>query len=376
MSLQSIYISGFKSIRELDFELRPLNVLIGANGSGKSNFILVFEMLNAIIDKRLQTFSGRYGAETLLYFGYKTTQTIKLELAFDRGSSQYQNGYVVELVPSNRNTLIFESEGVWFHDRSQYSQHGPTLWIGYGNSETELYKVSSQTDRRLVVDYVIAALSDWRVYHFHDTSASAPVKATHNINDNDYLRSDASNLAAFLYRLRETRRPCYDRIVKSVALVAPFFEDFALRPNPLNENNIRLEWREKGSDAYFDGSMFSDGTLRFICLATLLLQPELPSVILIDEPELGLHPYAITQLAGLLRSASKQTQVIVSTQSVPLINQFTPEDIVVVDRRNGQSEFQRLESDQLTDWLKEYGLGDLWEKNVLGGRPQLWEPHP
>ncbi|HEX3051727.1 MAG TPA: AAA family ATPase, partial [Aggregatilineaceae bacterium] len=210
----------------------------------------------------------------------------------------------------------------------------------------------------------------WKLYQFHDTSESARVKQTGEIGDNAFLRPDAGNLAAFLFMLQEAHPEDYSRIVKAIQMVAPFFDDFNLRPSPLNPNKIQLEWREKGSDDYFNASMLSDGTLRFMCMATLLLQPNLPSTILIDEPELGLHPYAITLLTGLLRSAAAQTQVIVATQSVPLVNQFTPEDIVVVDRLAGQSTFRRLEAAEIENWMDEYGLGDLWEKNVIGGRPQ------
>ncbi|HZI07942.1 MAG TPA: AAA family ATPase, partial [Archangium sp.] len=161
----------------------------------------------------------------------------------------------------------------------------------------------------------------------------------------------------------------YRRIVSTIRLVAPFFDDFRLRPSPFNEQKIQLEWSERNSDAYFNAHALSDGTLRFICLATLLLQPNLPSLILIDEPELGLHPYAIQVLAGLVRSASEKTQVILSTQSVTLVNQFEPEDLVVVDRANGESLFRRLSSEDTQDWLEGYSLGELWEKNVFGGRP-------
>ena len=150
---------------------------------------------------------------------------------------------------------------------------------------------------------------------------------------------------------------------------SPFFENFVLAPSKLNPEKIRLEWKEKGSDEYFNASALSDGTLRFICLATLLLQPSLPSAVLIDEPELGLHPAAITLLAELLRSTSKCSQVIVSTQSVTLVNQLAPEEVVVVEHKDDTSSFQRLAEEQLKDWVGDYGLGELWEKNLVGGRP-------
>jgi predicted ATPase len=212
------------------------------------------------------------------------------------------------------------------------------------------------------------------VYHFQDTTPEARIKQTHTIYDNAYLRHDGENLAAHLYLLRERHPAYYERIVAQIRLVAPFFDDFNLRRSPLDPNMIRLEWREKGSDAYLDAHMLSDGTLRFICLTALLLQPEtmLPAVILIDEPELGLHPYAIRQFAGMVRSISAFRPVIIATQSVTLVNQFAPENIVVVSRAQGQSTFERLDADALDAWLDEYGVGELWEKNVIEANPSAW----
>jgi predicted ATPase len=189
------------------------------------------------------------------------------------------------------------------------------------------------------------------------------------LEDNRILRPDAANLAAFLYRLMQNNPDHYANIVDATRMVAPFLDEFVLEPSRLNQEKIRLEWREKGSDTYFNAFALSDGTLRFICLSTLLLQPILPSTILLDEPELGLHPYAITVLAELLRGAATRTQVIVSTQSVNLVNQFEPADIIVVEREEGQSVFRHLDKAEMGTWLDDYGLGDLWEKNIIGGRP-------
>jgi predicted ATPase len=231
--------------------------------------------------------------------------------------------------------------------------------------------VEKQKLKTAIYDYVVPAMNGWRLYHFHDTSHSALVKQVHGINDNEYLRNDAQNLAAFLFRLKNHHEANYKRIVKSIQLVAPFFGDFHLRPTVDNKEKIQLEWTEAGHDVPFTASALSDGTLRFICLATVLLQPEelMPATILIDEPELGLHPFAITVLGGLMKSAANVHQIIVSTQSVELVNEFDAEDLIVVDKQGGASVFKRLDSAPLAEWLAEYSLGDLWKKNLLGGRP-------
>ena len=197
------------------------------------------------------------------------------------------------------------------------------------------------------------------------------MKKTADLNDNRFFRPDGANLAPFLYYLREKHESSYSLIRRTVQRVAPFFDDFALAPQQLNEDKIRLEWRHKGTDAYFDAASLSDGSLRFIALATLLLQPESlrPSVILLDEPELGLHPYAITMLASLLKQAAAQTQIILATQSPFLLDHFEPEDVLVADRVNGQTQLTRLDTPSLETWLQDYSLGQLWEKNEIGGRP-------
>ena len=362
-SLDHIYLTGYKSIQHLDLSLRPLNILIGANGAGKSNFISLFTLLRNIMDSNLAIYVARQGgADTFLHFGQQVTERVKMKLTFGA------NGYICDLVPAAGDTLIFEEEKVTFHIKPRY-KHPLVETLGGGQKETELFDDYGKPSTS-IAKYVIQSMKSWRVYHFHDTSSSAKVKQTGDLNDNASLRANAGNLAAFLYRLQETETQSYRRIVAAIRQVAPFFDNFSLRPDPLNPQKIRLEWIEKGSDAYFSAEYLSDGTLRFICLATLLLQPDLPATILIDEPELGLHPYAIVLLASLLRKAATRTQVIVSTQSVPLVNQFLPEDIIVVDRDQAASSFHRLDTANLEDWLDEYGLGDLWEKNALGGRPR------
>ena len=251
-------------------------------------------------------------------------------------------------------------------------------WAGCGDKALGSDRLSGHMESRVlegthtnIDNYALSAIKSWRVYHFHDTSDNAKVKQMHGLNDNAYLRSDASNLAAFLYFLKEQYPENYQRIVKIIRLVAPFFGDFYLRKHLNNNDQIELEWTEKGEDIPFKAHLLSDGTLRFICLDTVLMQPEelQPETILIDEPELGLHPFAIHLLASMLLSTSKKKQIIVSTQSTDLLNEFTPEDVIVADRNEGWSYLHRLESTKLTSWLEEYSLGELWQKNILGGRP-------
>ena len=189
-----------------------------------------------------------------------------------------------------------------------------------------------------------------------------------NTVDSDRLRFDAGNIAAFLLKMRETQKDYYDRIVSHIRLAAPYFGDFELKE--VSPGQTQLLWKERYSPKVFYPSQLSDGSIRFICLATLLLQPKPPSTIIIDEPELGLHPYAITVLAGMLGMAASRCQLIISTQSSPLVDHLQPKDIIVVDRKEGETTLTRPDENALKDWLTDYSLGTLWDKNVLGGRPQ------
>lgn len=365
MWIKKLTIEGFKSIKKLeDFELRRLNVLIGANGTGKSNFVGFFRLLHELIEKRLQVaIATEGGADACLYLGPKVTQQLGAKLYFG------DNGYEFALKPTVDNRLIFVDEVTVFSGYFAVSRE----LLGSGHQEAKLKDLKDAPGKTAVhgVPYhVFRAISGWVVYHFHDTSLTAAVRRQGPINDNEFLRANAENLAAYLYGLQRTNQPAYEKIRDVVRLAAPFFDDFRLRPVLTNPELIQLEWLQKDSDYIFRASQLSDGTLRFICLATALLQPLLPSTVLFDEPELGLHPYALTLLANLFQQAATRGQVIVSTQSALLLNEFVPEDVIVVERTQGQSTFSHLESANLSEWLQDYALGELWQKNVLGGRPQ------
>jgi predicted ATPase len=270
------------------------------------------------------------------------------------------------LAPAPGDQLYPTSEGVLFWNKRYPNPYYEAL-LPRGREAG----ISNPNSKKDVEGFVSAHLQRWRLYHFHDTSPGSPMKKTASLNDNRFLRPDGSNLAAFLYFLREKHEEAYGLIRGTVQRVAPFFNDFQLEPAQLKPDSIILEWRHKNSDAYFDATMLSDGTLRFIALATLFLQPERyrPSVILVDEPELGLHPYAITMLASLIKQASTKTQVIVGTQSPLLLDHFRPEDVLVANRVEGSTQLTRLDSSKLATWLEDYSLGQLWEKNEIGGRP-------
>lgn len=353
--MKRLEISGWKSIREGAIDFEALNVLIGANGAGKSNLLSLFRFLRTILNQKLQVaVSKAGGAGDLLFFGTKQTQ--ELGLSFDFA----QNTYSLRLTADDDDAFFFSHESCTFEG----IQGTKRVDLGAGHRESQLASHPSG-----IAGYAVAAMRGWQVYHFHDTGPTAKVKRKCDLDDNEQLHEDAGNLAAFLYRLHEKHPEHYAQIVDSVRLVAPFFDDFALAPDRLNEDKIQLEWRHRASEDTFRGKALSDGTLRFMCLATVLLQPGLPSTIILDEPELGLHPYAMQQLGALIRAAAARTQVVLATQSVTLLDQFALADILVVERDEEETSFRRPPATRLQQWLDDYSLGELWEKNVLGGRP-------
>ena len=363
MKIHNISIRNFKSIRQLDdFELRSINVLIGSNGAGKSNFISFFKFLNQVVNQSLENYTAKKGgADTFLYFGKKMSPFLGLKIVFEN-EKWLLNDYFITLEPSNDEKFIVKQEAARFKtiDNKWHIDQKLTKGIYESNIGEMEWGIAS---------WVRHYLKSFKIHHFHDTSDTAEVKGFSDIEDNRTFREDASNLAAFLYTLSLNHPQHFNRIEKTVRRIAPFFDRFDLRESQNLKGKIRLEWKEKGSEKPFTAHHLSDGTLRMICLTTLLLQPQLPRAIIIDEPELGLHPSALNILSGLIRSASKESQIIISTQSTSFINQFSPEDIVVVERQDNQSTFKRLNSEALEDWLEEYTLGEIWEKNIIGGRP-------
>lgn len=363
-SLIRLELSGFKTIRSTVLDFTPLNVLIGPNGAGKSNLISFFKLLNWMTPSpgNLQFFIGKAGgANALLHDGASTTPQINAALTFE--TSNGRNEYAMQLNYAAPDTLIFADERYRFTPPDK--QHEWIL-LGAGHREMRLIEQAEQGKRS--ARYILNLLKRCVVYQFHNTSESARIRQRWDINDNRFLKDDGANLAPLLLRLRDVEPRAYARIVETIRLIAPFFGDFVLEPIA---HSVLLQWRERGSDAIFGAHQASDGILRAMALVTLLLQPveDLPSVIILDEPELGLHPYAINIIAGLLKSVSLHRQVILATQSMTLIDYFEPGQIIVVDRPDRESLFHRLDPDRLQDWLSEYSLAELWEKNVLGGRP-------
>lgn len=369
MSIYSIHIKNFKSIRDSGkIRIKQLNVLIGPNGSGKSNFIGFFKFLNMLFEKNLQIHIARKGrSDGFMYFGRQSLY-ISGEVIFTNSERKISNRYRFKMEPDQSNSLFFSEEYSDYNMQATKSS-GIVSWDSrrINNGGTIESKLPEHTSTRS--EFLRNFFRAFKVFHFHDTSDSSKLKGFCNTTDNAYLLEDGSNLPAFLYRMKETQFKSFKILEFTIKSIAPFIDNFFLQPDQIDSNKIELRWKEKGHDNLFNAYSLSDGTLRFICLCTLLLQPAPPSTIIIDEPELGLHPSAIIKLGSMVKSASIKSQIIISTQSVNLLDQFSSDDIIVVEREDEQTVFKRLDADNLKDWLGEFSIGELWGKNVLGGTP-------
>ncbi len=307
------------------------------------------------------------GADRFFFLGPKYTSRIFARLEFN------ETIYEVDLAPTAGDEIMVEEERI---QHPEFGGSGKITSIGGGNRESRLKARKSENaspDRgHKAPGHIYDALSSWTVYHFHDTSATAPMRRRQSAHDWRELRPDASNIAAFLMNLKKRHENMYSLIRDTVRLAAPFFDDFLLEPEERGgQERIWLQWTQKGSGYPFQSNQFSDGTIRFICLATALLQPNPPAAIVIDEPELGLHPYAITLLSDLIHAAAERTQLIVSTQSPTLLDHFEPDKIIVANRVKGRTTLSRLNTAELSEWLSEYSISELWRKNIVRGGPSV-----
>ena len=369
--LKRLSLAGYRSY-DNDFEkntmdFQKLNIIIGANGAGKSNLVSFLEMISYMMTRGLRSYVSRQGGgNSLMYFGPKNTDQIRGELLLEDQPGGKTDRYSFALELSAANQLFFAEEKMEYQDQRYSAPYVQDFGVGH-------FEAGAADSGDVTVRTLRGCLERLKIFHFNDTSISSRIRSSTNTADGGYLRADGGNLAGFLHRLKknEAEYAYYQRIVRYIRMILPQFYDFALEPD---ENGyISLNWVQNGAEEVFGPHQLSDGALRFIALTTLLLQPSAsaPMTIILDEPEIGLHPYAISVLAREIRMANQTSQIIVSTQSPLLLNHFSCDDIITAeyDPERQASVLRRHTSDELKEWLNDYSLGELWEKNVLGGLP-------
>ncbi|MCQ2249764.1 MAG: AAA family ATPase [Bacteroidales bacterium] len=365
--LKKIEISGYKSISALmpmTLDLGRINILLGANGAGKSNVVSFFRMLDFLMEGKFQKSVALAGGNAaFLHYGPKITSEISAHIAFEDSDNEYF--YDFKLLPANGQKLLVNDEQTAIRKKGEVFQ-GINFFTCF--NESALYSASDSNSI-----FFKNLISNCKVYQFSDSSHNSPLRQASKINTAQYLQSDGGNIASFLYLLKNNYLDSYRRIVSYIKMVMPCFGDFYLEPV---NNLVYLNWKDNSANDYVFGvEQFSDGAIRFIALATLLLQPAklIPGVIVIDEPELGLHPYAVDQLTEMIEDAALHSQLIIATQSKQIIDNFDADCISVVefDDVNNRSVARKLDVEQLREWLQEYSISELWTKNVIGGQPLL-----
>lgn len=373
--ITKVSLTGFKSFKDkTDIALSNLNVIIGANGTGKSNLLSFFQLLGNALTRNLQGHILRYGGEHFLHNGRKKTERIKcaIEIATNNATDRYEID------------LAFQAPGRLFISREyiEYRKSGKdkpfTCEIKNNGYELGLLDFgeklgNSNNALRGTANAIKTMLQKIRAFQFHDTTDTARIRGGILRADCQYLKNDGGNLAAVLNMLKTTPEylPYYNRIVRYVQKILPYFADFAIDGFPEKQDTVYLFWKKQGSDYILTPNQLSDGTIRFIALATLLLAPRKiqPNVIVIDEPELGLHPLAIRILANMLKQAAENVQILVATQSPLFLDFFDANDVLVFEAPDESTKVKRLNRDELSSWAQEYTLSELWDKNVIGGQP-------
>ena len=371
--IESVHIQGFRSLADFRLsELKGATVLIGANGSGKSNFIRFFEILSWMLGtRRLGEFVARHGgADDQLYGGNGVSQRIKSNVRVRTDKGRYD--YRFALSYSDPDRFFFSDERFRF-TVNDCDEAVAWQYLDSGHREAMIVEAAQSADfhrvNKGVASAIVNALRGCAAYQFHDTSDTSNFKKSWDVSDNNRLRSDGGNLAAILYRIEREDIRRYELICRQISRVLPGFDRFAIEEI---YGKALLRWKAKGVDKTFGAHLTSDGSLRFFALVTLLNLPPtmLPNVLLLDEPELGLHPAAVTLVGGMIKSLSERRQVIVATQSPLMVDAFDLSEVFALELRDGRSEIRRFDPESYQAWLDEgFTAGQLWQKNLLGGRP-------
>lgn len=361
--IRSVTIEGFRSLRNIQsLELPQLTVLIGANGAGKSTLIRFFEMLSWMLKaKSLQEFVVRHGGgDDQFFMGARKTSKIHAELCLETAAGY--NDYRFDLAHlSAGDTVMVMNEAYRFSDRSR-STKAPWIELGQVGKESGLLDQRNKT--AITITNLLRQCS---TYQFHDTSINAAIHNRWDITDSFRLRSDGGNLAAVLQDLLVTDAKRYELIIKQIRRVLPTFKNFVLEEEA---GKVLLRWIGNQSEKVFGSHLTSDGSLRLFCLLTLLNLPpdRLPDVMFFDEPELGLHPHAITLVAEMFKRLSMKRQIFIATQSPYMVDCFELENIIVASANNGETVLRNLPRVKYQEWLDdEYELSGIWLKQAVGG---------
>ena len=369
--IESLRIRGFRSLADVELcNLCNANVLLGANGGGKSNFIRFFEMLSWMLRSRLGEFVGTQGgADDQLHRGKSVTLGMDAQLALRTEAGRIE--YRFALAHADPDRFVFSDEA--FRRTADLAADAPSQHAASGQPEARIVDIAQRSPSRgvnaTIARVIVRLLGNCSVHQFRNTSDTSNFRKPWDVEDSNYLRTHGGNLAAVLHRLEQEDLGRFELICRHVRRVLPMFDRFRIVES---HGQVSLRWTAVGTDKTFGAHVTSDASFRFFALVTLLNLPPgmLPSVLLLDEPELGLHPTAVTLVGGMIKSLAANRQIIVATQSPLLVDAFDLEEILVLNLADGRTTFSRPEGAGFAQWIEEgYTTGEIWQKNLIGGCP-------
>ncbi len=381
VGFSTLSVAGFRRLKSVEIELRPLNVLIGANGVGKSSVLNIFDTLAASANAQLEsTITGMGGMESILTADGATNQlSIGLLLPHDRGApldyqvTMIRRGYGYQIAQERLSQRRNPTLPVPFlhidsnTTRIRYQEGGKLVEPTWEHKELETSLSQAPKMYREAESFrsLLANISE--IYHGLDVSDRAPVRLPQTLSPAQTPGSDGEDLLSSLYTMRETDRDRFEAVEDALHAAFPSFVRLEF-PTPA-AGKVTLGWRDRDMTRPIFANELSEGTLRFLWLTTLLKSPGLPKVTLIDEPEVSLHPEMLRILAELMREASTRTQLVVATHSDRFVRFLRPDELVVCDRDDqGAMSVQRADTMELDSWMDDYTLDQLWSMGRLGGR--------
>lgn len=374
---REISIKGFRRLANVQLELRPLSVLIGANGIGKTSVLDVFSLLASSAQGSLNVALGELGGLSAL-ITYDSADELALGISMEIEKDAQTQSYSLAIQPRGHSYIIaeevlhqvhgpFEYNSVESHGGDvRYHEKGEVIRPTWDHNplETSLAQVPKVF---LWPEDFRRRLASSTFYHALDVEPRSPVRLPQPMRPAGLPGKNGEDLIPCLYYLREANRDRFEAIEDSLHAVFPDFErlDFP----PVAAGTLALVWRDRRFSKPLYADQLSEGMLRFLWLVTLLQSPDLPTVTLIDEPEVSLHPELLNLLADLFREASQHTQLVVATHSDRLVRFLKPSEVVAFDSANdGMAKLTWADKLDLEEWLAEYSLDEVWSRGLMGGR--------
>lgn len=377
--INRIKINGFRRLKEVDLQVKPFMVLIGANGVGKTSMLDAFSLLSASASGNLNSALSQFGGiANLLTRGKSEDVSFLVDmtvpghppLEYDLRLAPRANGYsIVREILSQKRGYPEPFKHIDSSDKDiRYYEIDEARFVrpnwAHNPLETSLFQVPKMFRQPEEMRRILATTTQ---YHVLDVGPRAPVKLPQPMKPATLPGADGEDLVPYLYYLRESDRKRFDSIIDTLQAAFPDFEE--LNFPPVAAGMLAMTWKDKNFKKPIYMNELSEGMLRFLWLVSLLQSPDLSTITMIDEPEVSLHPELLSLMSDLMREAAKRTQLIIATHSDRFIRFLMPEEVVVMDiNEDGCATATWADSLDVEKWLSEYSLDEVWRMGRMGGR--------